>query len=219
MASTGHSPKRLCVHLGAWSQSPASGPDLDLYLRGMSGEVPLQELGWGAGGVWISLHLGAVFCMPDVMFPVLAQEQPGPWPWGTVAFVMGSSPPGVSAASPAGHLGRAQKGHPLGTVFSSGISSASWVWLSARTQLCPSLSARTAMPSSTSATASSHLSCSESMFPRQAAGSLVQSRRPFPPLLGACRRPCEQGCMGTGQPGCLVRQTLMSTSALGVSGD
>lgn len=168
--------------------------------------------GVGSGGVWISPLLGAVFCIPDFMFPVLAQELPGPWPWGTVAFVMGSSPPGVSAASPAGRLGRAQKGHPLGTVFSSEIFSASWAWLSTRTQLCPSLSARTAMPSSTSATASSHLSCSESMFPRQAAGSLAQSRRPFPPLLGACRRPCEQGCVGTGQPRCLARQTLMNSS-------
>ena len=55
--STGHSPKRLCVHLGAWSQSPVSGPDLDLCLRGMSEEVPLQELAGGGGGVWWSVDL------------------------------------------------------------------------------------------------------------------------------------------------------------------
>nr|XP_030705256.1 zinc finger protein 276 isoform X2 [Globicephala melas] len=112
--------------------------------------------------------------MPDFMFPVLAQERPGPWPWGTVASVTGSSPPGVSAASLAGRLGRAQKDRPLGTVFLSGTSSASWGWPSTRTRLCPSLSARTATPSSTSATASSRLSCRESTSPPRAAGSLVQ---------------------------------------------
>ena len=195
------SQKTICSS-GTLDPEPCLWPRPGLVFKGHVWGGPTPGAGVGAGGVCISPHLGAVFCMPDFLFPVLAQEQPGPWPWGTVAFVMGSSPPGVSEASPAGHLGRAQKGHPLGTVFSSGISSASWAWLSTRTQLCPSLSARTAMPSSTSATASSHLSCSESMFPQQAAGSLAQSRCPFPPLLGVCRRPCEQGCMGTGQPGC-----------------
>lgn len=139
-------------------------------------------------------------CMPDFMFPVLAQERPGPWPWGTVASVTGSSPPGVSAASLAGRLGRAQKDRPLGTVFLSGTSSASWGWPSSRTRLCPSLSARTATPSSTSATASSRLSCRESTSPPRAAGSLVQSRRP-PSFAGGVQETPQAGRMGTGRPG------------------
>lgn len=138
--------------------------------------------------------------MPDFMFPVLAQERPGPWPWGTVASVTGSSPPGVSAASLAGRLGRAQKDRPLGTVFLSGTSSASWGWPSTRTRLCPSLSARTATPSSTSATASSRLSCRESTSPPRAAGSLVQSRRP-PSFAGGVQETPQAGRMGTGRPG------------------
>lgn len=114
----------------------------------------------------------------DLMSPVLAQEQAGLLPWATVASAMGSSPPGVSAAFLAGPLGRAQTDPPQGNEFSSGTSSICWGWPSTRTQLCLSLSARTATPSSTSATASSSPSCRESTSPRQAPGRLARSRRP-----------------------------------------
>lgn len=113
----------------------------------------------------------------DLMSPVLAQEQAGLLPWGTVASAMGSSPRGVSAAFLAGPLGRAQTDPPQGNEFSSGTSSICWGWPSTRTQLCLRLSARTATPSSTSATASSSPSCRESTSPRQATGRPARSRR------------------------------------------
>lgn len=97
-------------------------------------------------------------------------------PWGIVASATGSSPHGVSEASLTGHLGRAQRDHPQESVSSSGTSSICWVWLCTRTQPCLSLSARTATPSSTSATASSGPFCRESTSPPQASGNLVQSR-------------------------------------------
>ncbi|XP_032709630.1 zinc finger protein 276 isoform X2 [Lontra canadensis] len=102
------------------------------------------------------------------------EEQAGLLPWGTVASAMGSSPHGVSAAFLAGPLGRAQTDPPQGNEFSSGTSSIYWGWPSTRTQLCLSLSARTATPSSTSAMASSSPSCRESTSPRQATGRLAR---------------------------------------------
>lgn len=111
------------------------------------------------------------------MCSVLAQEQAGLLPWGTAASATGSSLHGVSAASLARHLGRAQRNHPQGSMFSSGTSSTCWGWPSIRTQLCLNLSVRTATPSSTSATASSSPSCRESTCPRWAPGSPVHSRR------------------------------------------
>uniref|UniRef100_A0A673UJN1 Zinc finger protein 276 n=1 Tax=Suricata suricatta TaxID=37032 RepID=A0A673UJN1_SURSU len=110
----------------------------------------------------------------------LAQEQAGLLPWGTVASAMESSPHGVSAAFLAGPLGRVRKGHPQASVFSSGTSSTCWGWLSTRTQLCPSLSARTATPSSTNATASSSPSCRESTSPPQATARLAPRSVPSP---------------------------------------
>lgn len=190
------SPKRLCVRLGA--QSPAFGSDVGLCFWDAWRVLPPQGLGgWQIPGPTAPGHL-AVFrgarafqcsvqpaALPDSVSSVLAQEQAGRSPWGTVASATGSSPHGVSAAFLAGHLGRAQTHHPRGSVFSSGTSSTCWGWLSTRTQLCLSLSARTATPSSTSATASSSPSCRESTSPRRATGRLAQSRHPLlpPPLI------------------------------------
>lgn len=152
-----------------------------------------------AGGAWAS----PLWAMPlaswesvqraalqaDLTSPVLAQEQAGLSPRGTVACATGSSPRGVYAASLAGRLGRAQTDHRQacqGSVSSSVISSTCWGWPSTRTQLCLSLCARTAMPSSTSATASSGPSCRESMSPRQASGSLAQGGRSLCHSSGGC---------------------------------
>lgn len=153
----------------------------------------LHSVSWEDIRAWASSPLGPCcllprsLCLPcpvwraaspaDSMSPVLAQEQAGLLPWGTVASAMGSSPHGVSEAFLAGHLGRAQTDHPQGSEFSSGTSSICWGWLSTRTQLCLSLSARTATPSSTSAMASSSPSCRESTSPRLVTGRLAQSRR------------------------------------------
>uniref|UniRef100_A0A452TV41 Uncharacterized protein n=1 Tax=Ursus maritimus TaxID=29073 RepID=A0A452TV41_URSMA len=152
--------------------------------------VLLCSVSWEDSRAWASSPLGPCcllprsLCLPcpvwraaspaHLMSPVLAQEQAGLLPWGTVASAMGSSPHGVSAAFLAGHLGRAQTDHPQGSEFSSGTSSICWGWLSTRTQLCLSLSARTATPSSTSAMASSSPSCRESMSPRLVTGRLAQ---------------------------------------------
>lgn len=106
----------------------------------------------------------------------VSQEQAGLLPWGTAASAMGSSLHGASAASLPGHLGRSPRDHPQGSVFSSGTSSVCWGWPSTRTQLCLSLSARTAMPSSTNAKASSSPFCRESTCPRWAPGSPAHSR-------------------------------------------
>jgi hypothetical protein len=131
--------------------------------------------------VWVSVCSCLRAChqlvlLSDSHICCFAQEQAGLLPWGTVACATGSFPREASEASLAGHLERTQKDHPLGIVSSSGTSKACWVWLCTRTQPCLSLSARTATPSSTSATVSSGPSCRESMCHRPASGTLVRSR-------------------------------------------
>ena len=228
------------------AQSPAFGSDVGLCFWDASGEVPWRVLppqglgGWQILGLTSPGHV-AVFrgarvfqcsvqpaALPDSVSSVLAQEQAGLLPWGTVASATGSSPHGVSAAFLAGHLGRAQTDHPRGSVFSSGTSSTCWGWLSTRTQLCLSLSARTATPSSTSATASSSPSCRESTSPRRATGRLAQSRHPLVLSFGGhsgARHPVCWGwsghgeCRGTSAAGsrsCFGQQTRVTTSVAGV---
>ncbi|XP_066098550.1 zinc finger protein 276 isoform X3 [Saccopteryx bilineata] len=108
------------------------------------------------------------------------REQAGLLPWDTAASVTGSSLRGVYAASLAGHLGRAQRDRPQGSVSSLGTSSTCSGWPFSRTQLCLSLSARTATPSSTSATASSSPSCRESTCPLRVPGSPAHRWVPSP---------------------------------------
>lgn len=105
-----------------------------------------------------------------------AQEQAELLLWGTVAFAMGSFPHGASAASLTECLGRPQRDCHQGSVSSLGTSSVFWGLLCTRTQLCLSLSARTATLNSISATVFSGPSYRESMSPQLASGNLVQSR-------------------------------------------
>lgn len=105
-----------------------------------------------------------------------AQEQAELSLWDIVASATGSSPHGASEASLTECLGRPQRDCPQGSVSSLGTSSVCWVLLCTRTQLCLSLSARTATPNSISATVFSGPSYRESMSPQLASGNLVQSR-------------------------------------------
>lgn len=127
------------------------------------------------GGEW-EVCLSHCKSLPYCHICFFAQEQAELLPWGTVASAMGSFPHGASAVSLTECLGRPQRDCPQGNVSSLGTSSVCWVLLCTRTQPCLSLSARTATPSSISATACSGPSYRESMSPQRASGSLTQSR-------------------------------------------